>query len=67
MGWGGNSRFFLFEYSCFSILDCVSVISGISLVSAANLSSTEPAVIILGLRLKGQDHLPTHESNTLFT
>lgn len=38
--------------------DCISVISAISLVSAANLSSAEPAVVIFGLRLKGQDHLP---------
>lgn len=35
----------------------MELLSAISLVSAANLSSTESAVIILGLRLKGQDRL----------
>lgn len=36
----------------------VSVNHAISLVPAANLSSTGAVVVTLGLRLKGQEHLP---------
>lgn len=54
-----NRQDLLFKYSCFSIFGRVSVINAISLASAANLSSAEPEVVILGLRLKDQGYLPS--------